>query len=128
MVMAHELRFALVVDDYDEAMALFRDALGLEVVEEFEQQAGRGALLAVPGASLELLDAAHAGWVDEAEVGRPLGRAVRVAVRVDDLEAEAGAARAAGARPVGDPVETPWGDRNQRFETAGLQLTLFRPA
>ena len=125
---ARELRFCLVVDDYDAGLALFRDALGLEVVEEFEQQVGRGALLRVPVASLEVLDAAHSNWVDEVEVGRPLGRRIRVAVRVDDLEDAANAAAASGARPLADMVETPWGDRNRRFETAGLQLTLFRSA
>ena len=128
MIMARELRFALVVDDYEAAMALFRDALGLEVVDEFDRQAGRGTLLAVPAASLEVLDRTHAAWVDQVEAGRARGGSVRVAIRVDDLEAAAGAATTAGARPVAGPVETPWGDRNHRFETAGLQLTLFRPA
>jgi lactoylglutathione lyase len=128
MAIARELRFALVVEDYEAGIALFRDALGLEVVEEFDQQAGRGALLRVPVASLEVLDAEHSDWVDEVEVGRCLGRGVRVAVRVDDLDEAAGAAEASGARPLADAVDTPWGDRNRRFELAGLQLTLFRSA
>jgi catechol 2,3-dioxygenase-like lactoylglutathione lyase family enzyme len=126
MAIARELRFALVVDDYDAGIALFRDALGLEIAEAFDEQAGRGALFRVPAASLEVLDGAHSDWVDEIEIGRPLGRRVRVAVRVDDLDAAGEAAEASGARPLADAVETPWGDRNRRFELAGLQLTLFR--
>lgn len=128
MSVARELRFVLVLEDYDAGLRLFRDAFGLEVEEAFDQQVGRGVLLRVPSASLELLDRTHADWVDEVEVGRALGGSVRVAVRVDDL-AEAGeAAVAGGARPIADPVETPWGDRNRRFESAGLPLTLFETA
>jgi catechol 2,3-dioxygenase-like lactoylglutathione lyase family enzyme len=126
MTVARELRFALVVDDYDAGIALFRDALGLEMAEAFDGQAGRGALFRVPVASLEVLDTEHSDWVDEIEVGRPLGRPVRVAVRVDDLDGAAEATAASGARPLAEAVETPWGDRNRRFELAGLQVTLFR--
>ena len=32
----HELRVALTVDDYGEALRFYRDALGLPVVEEWE--------------------------------------------------------------------------------------------
>jgi catechol 2,3-dioxygenase-like lactoylglutathione lyase family enzyme len=127
MLAARELRFAFVVEDYDAALRVFRDVLGLETIEELERQGGRGVILRVPEATFELFDVAHGDLVDEIETGRPLGVRVRIAVRVDDLEEASAAVRAAGAEVVAPPVDTPWGDRNQRLDLPGaMQLTLFR--
>jgi lactoylglutathione lyase len=127
MTIAHELRFAFVVDGYEAAVRLFRDVLGLEVENEFAQQGGRGMILRVPAATLELFDVAYGDYVDEVEVGRRLGERVRIAVKVSDLDRAGDAVAAAGAEPVADAVDTPWGDRNRRYATAdGLQLALFQ--
>jgi lactoylglutathione lyase len=124
---AQELRFAFTVDDFDAAVSLFRDVLGLETLMDLEAQGGRGVILRVPSATLELFDVRHTDVVDEIEAGRPLGERVRIAVRVGDLEEAARAVAGAGAEALARPVDTPWGDRNQRFRTAnGMQLTLFR--
>jgi catechol 2,3-dioxygenase-like lactoylglutathione lyase family enzyme len=126
MAKARELRFAFTFDDYEGAVRLFRDVLGLETLMDLERQGGRGVILAVPSATLEVFDARHTDVIDEIEVGRALGQRVRIAVRVDDLGQAGSAVVEAGAQPVADPVLTPWGDRNQRFEIpGGLQLTLF---
>jgi len=123
---ARELRFAFVLDDLDRAMHLFHDVFGLEIVEELERDGGHGAILRVPAATLELFDRRHGDVIDEIELGSPLGERVRIAVRVDDLEVAAGEVAGDGAEPLADVVETPWGDRNQRFRVEeGLQLTLF---
>lgn len=128
MTAARELRFVLVADDYDAAVRLYRDALGLEVRDVFDDQGGRGVLLEIPAATLEVLDPEHRRMVDELEAGRPLDYRVRIAVAVDDLTEAGRSVTGAGAVPEADPVETPWGDRNQRFRTGeGLQLTLFQP-
>jgi len=126
MSAARELRFAFVVDDYEGTVRLFRDALGLELIEEFDQQEGRGALLGIPTATLEIFDGAHGDWVDRIETGRMLGERVRIAVLVDRLDEASSAIRDGGAEVVAEPVDTPWGDRNQRFAIPGaMQLTLF---
>jgi uncharacterized glyoxalase superfamily protein PhnB len=126
MPKARELRFAFVFDDYESALHLYRDVLGLEVLEEFDQQGGRGAIVRLPAATLELFDVRYGDLVDDVEVGRRLGERVRIAVRIDDLEDAARAVAETGAEPMAPPVETPWGDRNQRFRTKdGMQLTLF---
>lgn len=128
MTEARELRFVVVADDYDTVARLYRDVLGLEVLEVFDDQGGRGMLLKVPAATLELLDPEHRRMVDELEVGRPLDYRVRIAVAVDDLTEAGRAVTRAGAVAEADPVETPWGDRNQRFRTGeDVQLTLFQP-
>jgi lactoylglutathione lyase len=126
-VRVRELRFCFVFEDYEAALRLYRDVFGLEVLMDLDEQGGRGVILEVPTATLELLDPAHAGMVDEVEVGRRLDVRVRIAAEVEDLEDAADAVTGAGAQPLAQPVETPWGDRNQRFRARdGLQLTLFQ--
>ena len=127
MTAARELRFAFTFDDYEAALRLFRDVFGLETIEDLDHEGGRGVILRVPSATLELFDLAQGKVVDEIEVGRHLGERVRIAVNVVNLEESTGAVMAAGTEPEAEPVDTPWGDRNRRFRTSeGLQLTLFQ--
>jgi catechol 2,3-dioxygenase-like lactoylglutathione lyase family enzyme len=126
---ARELRFAFTFEDYDAAVRLFRDVFGLRTLMDLEEQGGRGVILSVPSASLELFDVRHTDVVDRIEAGRPTGERMRIAVRVADLDAAAEDVATTGARPQAEPVLTPWGDRNQRFRLAeGLQLTVFESA
>jgi lactoylglutathione lyase len=121
-----ELRVALTVEDYDEALAFYRDALGLPQLEAWEAPDGRVAILDAGRATLELLDAAQAAKVDAIEVGRRVAGPVRIALEVDDSPATAERLVAAGAKHVGGPVDTPWRDRNVRVEAPdGMQLTVF---
>lgn len=121
-----ELRVALTVDDFDGALAFYRDALGMPEIEAWSDD-GRVVLLEAGRATLELLDRRHADAVDEIEVGRPgVAGTIRFALQVDDSPAVAERLVAAGARSVGGPVETPWRHQNVRLEAPdGMQLTLF---
>ena len=121
-----ELRLILTVDDLEGALALYRDALGLEQLEEWTTETSRAVLLAAGRATLELADEGHAAEVDRLEVGRRVAGPVRLAFAVDDSAAGAERLVAAGAQLVAGPVETPWGDVNVRLSAPdGLQLTLF---
>jgi lactoylglutathione lyase len=121
-----ELRVALTVPDFDEALAFYRDALGLEQIADWSSDDGRIVLLDGGKATLELLDEAQADTVDLIEAGRRVSGAVRLALEVTDSEATARRLVAAGADEVASPVTTPWGDRNARVQAPdGLQLTLF---
>ena len=121
-----ELRLVLTVEDFDEALALYRDALGLEEREAWEAHGGRIAILAAGTATLELVDEGQAAGIDEIEVGRRVAGPVRVAFKVADSAAVARRLADAGATIVAGPVLTPWRDQNVRLETRdGLQLTLF---
>src|SRR6266542_4330579 len=99
------------------AAHLYREVFGLEVLIDLDEQVGRGVTLKVPVATLELVDVHHERMVDELEAGRPLDHRVRVAVQVDELADAARAVTAGGAEAMAAPVETPWGDHNQRFRT-----------
>jgi catechol 2,3-dioxygenase-like lactoylglutathione lyase family enzyme len=95
-----ELRFAFVLDDVDGTLHLFRDVFGLRVIEHLERDGGRGAILEVPAATLELFDVRHGDAIDAIEVGRPLGERVRIAVRVDDVDTGSRVVAEAGAEPL----------------------------
>jgi catechol 2,3-dioxygenase-like lactoylglutathione lyase family enzyme len=96
MVPARELRFCFVIDDYEAAAHLYRDVFGLEVLMELDEQGGRGVILSVPEATLELVNAEHGGMVDDVEVGSRVDDRVRIAVKVDDLEAASRAVTGSG--------------------------------
>jgi catechol 2,3-dioxygenase-like lactoylglutathione lyase family enzyme len=122
----HELRVALTVEDYERTLAFYRDGLGIPVVETWEEEGARGALLDAGRATLEVLSVEHAEMVDRVEVGEPVGARVRLALEVDDSVEIAKQLVATGAELVGGPVVTPWAHRNVRLcDPDGLQLTLF---
>jgi lactoylglutathione lyase len=123
-----ELRLAVTVEDYDGVLAFYRDALGLPVVEEWNDHGGRsGAVLDAGRATLELLSVAQTEHVDEVEVGRAgVSPPLRLALEVADSAATAAALVGAGARQLAEAAVTPWNHRNVRVEAPGpLQLTLF---
>ena len=127
--MVKQLRLALTVDDFDAALAFYRDALGLEVRDLWVAEGSRGVLLEAGRGTLELFDEGQAAMVDEIEVGRRVAGAVRIAFEVEDSRATGEALVAAGAERLGGPVVTPWHDVNVRLLAPdGMQLTLFTPA
>ncbi|HEY2072616.1 MAG TPA: VOC family protein [Gaiellaceae bacterium] len=121
-----ELRVALTVADFDEALAFYRDALGLEQVADWSGDDGRVVLLSAGRGMIELFDEPQAAKVDGIEAGRRISGVVRLALEVADSDATAKTLVAAGAEQVAPPVTTPWGDRNARVQAPdGMQLTLF---
>ena len=123
-----ELRVALTVEDFDQALAFYRDVLGLEQLADWSSGTGQVVALDAGRATLELFDQAQAESVDAIEAGRRVSGTVRLAVKVADSQDLAARLVTAGARRVGPPVLTPWGDRNARVQAPdGMQLTLFTP-
>jgi lactoylglutathione lyase len=121
-----ELRIALTVDDFDQALAFYRDALGLEQLADWSGENGRVILLGGGRATLELFDERQAAYVDGIEAGSRVSGTVRLALEVPNSDEAARAAVEAGATRVAEPVLTPWGDRNARIAAPdGMQLTLF---
>ena len=121
-----ELRLVLTVPDLDAALRLYRDALGLEQLEAWEEGDARGVLLDAGSATLELFNESQAELIDRIEVGHRSAGPVRVAFEVEDSAAAADRLVQAGAETVAAPVVTPWKHRNARLRAPdGMQLTLF---
>lgn len=125
--MIRQLRLAVTVEDYDEAVSFYRDVLGMPLLDVWSSpDGGRGVLLDAGRATLELTDPKNAAFIDEVEVGRRVAGHVRVALEVDDARAVTAAAVEGGAELVAGPTETLWQSLNARLEGPGdLQLTLF---
>ena len=123
------LRVVLTVPDFDEAVAFYRDTLGLEQLADWSGDDGRVILLGAGQATLELFDERQAESVDRIEAGRRVSGTVRLALEVDDLDGTAQRLVAAGATAEAEPVVPPWGGRNARLRAPdGMQLTLFNEA
>ena len=121
-----ELRVALTVADFDEAIRFYRDALGLEQLADWSSETGRVILLGAGRATLELLDESQAETVDAIEAGTRVSGSVRLALEVANSDETARRLVNAGGEQVAPAVTTPWGDRNARVRAAdGMQLTLF---
>ena len=121
-----EVRVAITVDDYEGALGLWRDTLGLDVTETWDRPDGRGTILAGGRATIELVDRVQAETIDRVEVGERVTGVIRLALEVDDADTATQALTAAGARHLKGPTVTPWGDRNARVVLPGdIQVTLF---
>lgn len=122
-----EVRVALTVEDFEEAVALYGEGLGLSAIKEWDEPHGRGAIFAAGKATIEILDRRQAEFIDEVEAGERVSGPVRLALGVASVEESAEALQRNGAQTSGGPVTTPWGDFNQRLQAPdGMQLTLFQ--
>jgi len=123
-----QLRLVVEAEDFDDAVAFYRDTLGMP--EEFFVESEGGAMvvaLQAGRATLEIINPQQRLLIDELEVGREVSRRIRVGFEVADAVAETGNLEAAGAILLAPPTETPWRSLNSRLEApAGLQITLFQ--
>ena len=122
-----QLRLVVEAEDFDEAVAFYRDALGLQ--EEFSVESeGDARVMALQAgrATLEIVNPAQRRLIDQLEVGREGSRSIRVAFEVTAATAATEHMVAAGAELLASPAETPWRSLNARLEApASLQITLF---
>ena len=105
---------ALLVRDYDEAIAWFTGVLGFTVVADEHQpeQDKRWVLVAPPGAGPDaatLLLARAATPEQAAFIGNQAGGRVFLFLRTDDFDRDYDAFRARGVRFVRPPAEQPYG-------------------
>jgi predicted enzyme related to lactoylglutathione lyase len=122
-----QLRVVVAAEDFEAALAFYRDALGLPQLAAFEGDGdARVAILDAGRATLELANPAQVAMIDSVEVGRAVSPHIRIAFEVTDAENMTRHLSAAGAQLIAAPKQTPWGSLNARLAgPAGLQLTLF---
>ncbi len=122
-----QLRLVVEAEDFEQAVAFYRDTLGLS--EEFSVESEGGALvtaLQAGRATLEIVNPAQRRLIDRLEVGREVSREIRVAFEVSDARTATEHLVEGGAELIAPPTRTPWNSRNSRLEApAGLQITLF---
>ncbi len=122
-----QLRLVVEATDFEEAVAFYRDALGLEVELDLESEGGAHVVILDAGrATLEISNPAQVDLIDSVEVGRRVSPHLRVAFEVDDVAAATDRLVDAGATAIAPPTRTPWDSLNARLDGPGdLQLTLF---
>ena len=122
-----QLRLTVHAEDYEQAVAFYRDALGMPVELHVERVAGAEVMILDAGrATLEICNTAQVELIDRVEVGRRVSPKFRLALEVTDADGTTARAVEAGAELVAEPTRTPWNSLNSRLETpGGIQLTLF---
>jgi lactoylglutathione lyase len=122
-----EMRVALTASDYERSVNFYTRALGLEPDQIWTDGGGRGQIIRMGDATLEVFDEGQAAAVDEIEIGRRVSGQIRFALRVPDMKEAMERLQAHGAKLVHAPIVTPWGHQNARFEDPdGIQITLFQ--
>ncbi|MBX0301136.1 VOC family protein [Cryobacterium sp. 1639] len=123
-----QLRLVVETDDFEAALAFYRDVLGLTERESYEgEDDARVVILNAGIATLELSNPAQVRLIDRVEAdGQPSAR-LRVAFEVEDTASATDRLVDAGAHLIATPRETPWRSINSRLDApAGLQVTLFQ--
>ena len=128
----HLERLALIVDDYDAAIAFFVDVLGFELVEDSAAETNDGrpkrwVVVRPPGAQTALLLAQADGERQQTAVGDQFAGRVGLFLRVDDFDATCARMRAAGVEFAGEPREEPYGKVVVFADVAGNRWDLLGP-
>jgi catechol 2,3-dioxygenase-like lactoylglutathione lyase family enzyme len=106
----HIACFALVVDDYDRAIAYYTDALGFELREDSPRGSGKRWVVVAPaGADTGILLAQAANDAQRARIGDQTGGRVGFFLHTDDFYRDHAAMRAKGVRFTEDPREEDYG-------------------
>jgi lactoylglutathione lyase len=123
-----QMRLVVEVDDYEEAVAFYRDVLGAREELVVDSEGGASVtILDVGRATLELSNPAQVALIDDVEVGRRVSPRLRVAFEVDDAASVTRELVDAGAEVIAEPTVTPWQSLNARLAApAGLQITVFQ--
>ncbi len=112
--MAHLERVALIVHDYDEAIAFFVEKLGFELQEDSPSLTNDGrpkrwVVVRPPGGETGILLAQADGERQTASVGDQFAGRVGLFLRVDDFEASYQRMTAHGVQFVTEPRTEPYG-------------------
>ncbi len=103
--------FALIVRDYDEAIAFYTERLGFDLLEDREvpEQSKRWVVIAPPGGGSTLLLARASTPAQQALIGRQGAGRVLLFLTSDDFWNDYQRLLDAGVRFVRAPVEQPYG-------------------
>jgi catechol 2,3-dioxygenase-like lactoylglutathione lyase family enzyme len=128
----HLERFAIIVDDYDEAIRFFVDALGFELIEDSPAQTNDGrpkrwVVVRPPNAQTGLLLARADGGHQARAVGEQFAGRVGLFLRVDDFDATYEHMRGHGVEFLGRPRTESYGQVVVFRDIAGNRWDLLGP-
>lgn len=130
----HLERVSVIVDDYDEAIAFFVDALGFELVEDEPALTSAGGrpkrwvMVRPPGGQTGILLAQADGEHQRAAVGQQFAGRVGLFLRVEDFDEQYERMTAAGVEFVEPPRDEPYGRVAIFRDVAGNRWDLLGPA
>ena len=129
----HLEQLAIIVDDYDEAIAFFTGALGFDLTEDSPSLTNDGrpkrwVTVRPPGAQTGILLAKADGPRQAAAVGSQAAGRVGFFLTVDDFDAAYQRMKAAGVKFLAEPRTEPYGRVVVFLDVAGNKWDLLGPA
>ncbi|MEV5513491.1 VOC family protein [Streptomyces flaveolus] len=122
---------ALVVDDYDEAIRFYTEALGFRLAEDAPRPDGSPWVVVEPGAAGQgtaLLLARAEGDAQRARIGDQTGGRVGFFLYTDDFARDHARMTAAGVTFLEDPRHEPYGSVAVFQDLYGNRWDLLQPA
>lgn len=128
----HVSLVSVIVEDYDEAIRFFVDAIGFELVEDSPSLANDGTpkrwvVISPPGGQTNLLLAEARGERQQAGVGDQFAGRVGFFLTVDDFDAQFERMTAAGVEFTSPPRDEPYGRVAVWRDVAGNLWDLLGP-
>src|SRR3954471_13110862 len=128
----HLEHVAVMVEDYDVAIAFFVDVLGFDLVEDSPSVTNDGrpkrwVVVRPPGGQTGVLLAQADGSRQSRAVGDQFAGRVGVFLRVDDFDAAFARMHAHGVKFVTEPRDEPYGRVVVFFDVAGNRWDLLGP-
>jgi catechol 2,3-dioxygenase-like lactoylglutathione lyase family enzyme len=123
----------ITVNDPEEALTFYRDALGLEVRNDVAREGFRWVTLGAPGQDVSIVLSQPHGGRSEAE-GDALqalvtkGSLQAAIFQADDLDMTFEKVRASGAEVLQEPASQPWGVRDCAFRDPSGNLVRIAQA
>ena len=121
------------VHDPEEALAFYRDGLGLEVRNDVAQGGFRWVTVGAPGQDVAIVLFQPHGGLSEAEGDALLGLVTKGSLQAaifaaEDLDTTFEKLRASGAEVLQEPVSQPWGARDCAFRDPSGNLVRIAQA
>ena len=128
--MRHLNLISLVVADYDEAIAFYRDALGFTLVEDSDMGGGKRWVVVAPRPEAEtrILLAKAATPEQTARIGDQTGGRVFLFLHTDDFDRDHARMTIAGVRFLEAPRREPYGTVAVFEDLCGNRWDLLQPA
>ena len=126
----HIAAIALLVDDYDRAIAYYTGTLGFDLIEDTPQGGGKRFVLVAPAGdgATKLQLAKAAGPEQSARIGNQTGGRVFLFLHTDDFQRDYAAWKARGVDFTEEPRHEPYGTVAVFRDLYGNKWDLVQPA